>query len=128
MTNIEIANQAVLQPIQDIAQERLSLSQDQIELYGRYKAKISLSTLSQFQVRPDGKLILVTAMTPTTAGEGKTTTSVGLADGLNKIGKKAHSRHTRTQLGTMLWDEGWCLWRWICTSGADGGYQFAFHG
>ncbi|MCA9472561.1 MAG: formate--tetrahydrofolate ligase [Nitrospirales bacterium] len=88
MTNIEIATQAILQPIQEIAQTRLGLSPDQIELYGRYKAKIPLSTLEQCRDRPDGKLILVTAMTPTIAGEGKTTTSVGLADGLNKIGKR----------------------------------------
>ena len=86
-TNIEIANQAVLQPIIEVAQERLGLRQEQVEPYGRYKAKISLDSLQQFGDRPDGKLILVTAMTPTTAGEGKTTTSVGLADGLNKIGK-----------------------------------------
>ncbi len=86
-TNIEIANQALLQPIHEIAQDRLGLLPEQIELYGRYKAKIPLSSLDQFRDRPDGKLILVTAMTPTVAGEGKTTTSVGLADGLNKIGK-----------------------------------------
>ena len=88
-TNIEIANRAVLQPIMDVALEKLGLYQDQVESYGRYKAKIPLSSIQAFDDRPDGKLILMTAMTPTTAGEGKTTTSVGLADGLNTIGKKA---------------------------------------
>ncbi len=88
-TNIEIANQAVLQPIQKIAHERLGLSHDQIDPYGKYKAKIPLATIEALRDRTDGKLILVTAITPTTAGEGKTTTSVGLADGLNKIGKNA---------------------------------------
>ncbi len=86
-TNIEIANEAELHPIVEIAQERLALREEQIELYGRYKAKIPLSSLKGAQDSSNGKLILVTAMTPTTAGEGKTTTSVGLADGLNKIGR-----------------------------------------
>ena len=86
-TNIEIANQALLQPIHEIAQDRLGLLPEQIDLYGRYKAKIPLPSLDLLRERRDGKLILVTAMTPTVAGEGKTTTSVGLADGLNKIGK-----------------------------------------
>ncbi|MGB0911744.1 MAG: formate--tetrahydrofolate ligase [Nitrospirales bacterium] len=86
-TNIEIANQATLLPINEVAQDRLGISPEQIEPFGRYKAKIPLTLLESYHDRPDGKLILVTAMTPTTAGEGKTTTSVGLTDGLNKIGK-----------------------------------------
>ncbi|WP_447970643.1 formate--tetrahydrofolate ligase [Nitrospira sp. M1] len=88
-SNIEIANHAVLEPILDLAKNRLGLSQDQLEPYGRYKAKIPLSVLESFRDRPNGKLILMTAMSPTTAGEGKTTTAVGLVDGLNTIGKNA---------------------------------------
>ena len=86
--NIEIANRAVLQPIVDVVKAKLGLEPQQIEQYGRNKAKIPLLSLDSIQDNPDGKLILVTAMTPTTAGEGKTTTAVGLADGLNKVGKK----------------------------------------
>jgi len=89
MSNIAIANQAVLAPIVDLARTRLGLSQEQLEPYGRYKAKIPLSVLESFHDRPEGKLILMTAMSSTTAGEGKTTTAVGLVDGLNKIGKNA---------------------------------------
>ena len=87
--NLDIANQARLQPITQIAQGRLGLGANQIELYGRYKAKIPLSVEPTLQRNLDGKLILVTAMTPTKAGEGKTTTSIGLADGLNHIGANA---------------------------------------
>ncbi|GJL55874.1 MAG: formate--tetrahydrofolate ligase [Nitrospirales bacterium] len=88
-SNIKIANQAVLEPIQDLAKKRLGLVPEQLEPYGRYKAKIPLSVLESFPDRPNGKLILMTAMSPTTAGEGKTTTAVGLVDGLNTIGKNA---------------------------------------
>ena len=87
-TDIEIAQATQPRNIIDIA-KRLGISEDDLELYGKYKAKISPRVLKSLQAKPDGKLILVTAITPTPAGEGKTTTSVGLVDGLNKIGKNA---------------------------------------
>ena len=86
-SDIEIAQEAVKKPIVEIA-ESIGLSQDDLELYGKYKAKISMETVKKLRGEKDGKLILVTAISPTPAGEGKTTTSVGLADGLSKIGKK----------------------------------------
>jgi formate--tetrahydrofolate ligase len=88
-SDIEIAQQAKLKRVAGIAQERLGIAEEHLEPYGHYKAKISLDYLAGLKDRPDGKLILVTAMTPTPAGEGKTTTSVGLGDALNRIGKKA---------------------------------------
>ena len=88
-SDIEIAQAAKLQRISKIAQERLGIPEEHIEPYGHYKAKVSLQYLDSLKDRKDGKLILVTAMTPTPAGEGKTTTTVGLGDALNHIGKKA---------------------------------------
>ncbi len=88
-SDIEIAQNARLQDITSIAKGRLGIEEQDLELYGRYKAKISLDSIARLQDRPDGKLILVTAMSPTPAGEGKTTTTVGLGDALNAIGKKA---------------------------------------
>ncbi|MEP7012148.1 MAG: formate--tetrahydrofolate ligase [Acidobacteriota bacterium] len=88
-SDIEIAQKATLKRVAGIAQERLGIAEEHLVPYGHYKAKISLDYLAGLKDRPDGKLILVTAMTPTPAGEGKTTTSVGLGDALNKIGKKA---------------------------------------
>jgi len=87
-TDIEIAQAAKMKEIVDIAEE-LGISQDDIDLYGKYKAKVSLDVYKRLADKKDGKLVLVTAITPTPAGEGKTTTSVGLADGLSKLGKKA---------------------------------------
>src|ERR1041385_6021902 len=88
-SDIEIARAAKMRPITQIGTERLGLRAEDLEPYGHYKAKVSLSVMDQVKARPDGKLILVTAITPTQAGEGKTTTTVGLGDGLNRIGKKA---------------------------------------
>ncbi len=78
-----------MRPILQLARERLGIPEEQLEPYGRYKAKISLSYLDSLKSGPDGKLVLVTAISPTPAGEGKTTTTVGLGDALNRIGKKA---------------------------------------
>ena len=86
-SDIEIAQEAVKKPVVEIAKS-IGLSEDDLELYGKYKAKISMETVNRLKGGKDGKLILVTAISPTPAGEGKTTTSVGLADGLSKIGKK----------------------------------------
>ncbi len=89
LPDIEIAQQAALTPIGELAEDRLGIPVDQLEPYGRYKAKISSEYLASLSDNPDGKLILVTAISPTPAGEGKTTTTVGLGDALNRIGKKA---------------------------------------
>lgn len=87
-TDIEIAQEAVMEPIVKVA-ERIGVSEDDLELYGKYKAKISDEFIDSVKDRPNGKLILVTAINPTPAGEGKTTTSVGLGQAFGKLGKKA---------------------------------------
>lgn len=87
-TDIEIASEAKLEPIEEVARS-LGLSPDDIELYGKYKCKITEEYLRSLSNKPKGKLVLVTAINPTPAGEGKTTTSIGLAMGLNRLGKKA---------------------------------------
>ncbi len=88
-SDIEIAQAAKLQRITAVAREKLGIAEEHLEPYGHYKAKVSLKYLETLKGRKDGKLVLVTAMTPTPAGEGKTTTTVGLGDALNHIGKKA---------------------------------------
>ena len=88
LTDIEIAQQCRMRPITEIA-ATAGIDEEYLEQYGRYKAKIDHRLLKDRADRPDGKLILVTAINPTPAGEGKTTTSVGLADGLRKLGKNA---------------------------------------
>ena len=87
LSDVEIAQQAKIQNITAIA-EKLNLTADDLELYGKYKAKISKDVWARVKDNPDGKLILMTAITPTPAGEGKTTTSIGLADAFNKLGRK----------------------------------------
>ena len=87
-SDVEIAQEAQMQPIVEIAKQ-LDIPEEELELYGRYKTKVSLATWERIQNRPNGKLILVSAINPTPAGEGKTTTSVGLSDALRKINKKA---------------------------------------
>ncbi|MEE8393034.1 MAG: formate--tetrahydrofolate ligase [Rhodospirillales bacterium] len=84
----DIAHGASMRPIQELAADRLAIDDKHLEAYGHYKAKISLDFIDSLKKRPDGKLILVTAVSPTPAGEGKTTTTVGLGDALNKIGRK----------------------------------------
>jgi formate--tetrahydrofolate ligase len=88
-SDIEIAQAAKMQRIAKVAAEKLGIPDEHLEPYGHYKAKVSLEYLETLKNRPDGKLILVTAISPTPAGEGKTTTTVGLGDALNHIGKKA---------------------------------------
>ena len=89
MSDIEIAQQAEMTNIVDLAESQLGLTDDKLDAYGRYKAKVSLSVMDELAERDDGKLILVTAISPTPAGEGKTTTTIGLSDALNRIGKKS---------------------------------------
>jgi formate--tetrahydrofolate ligase len=88
-SDIEISQAAQKRPIIDVARERLGIGPENLEPYGHYKAKVSMDYVKSLQSRPNGKLILVSAITPTPAGEGKTTTTVGLTDALNHIGKKA---------------------------------------
>jgi formate--tetrahydrofolate ligase len=88
-SDIEIAQQAKLLRIADVARDRLGIAEEHLEPYGHFKAKLSLDAIEGLRERPDGKLVLVTAMTPTPAGEGKTTTTIGLGDALHQIGKRA---------------------------------------
>ena len=88
-SDIEIAQAAKMRPIIDIAREKLGIGPEDLEPYGHYKAKVSMDFVKSLKDRPNGKLILVSAITPTPAGEGKTTTTVGLTDALNHLGKKA---------------------------------------
>jgi|SRR5690554_455696 len=89
MSDIEIAQQAKMQHITEVATQKLGLHVDELDNYGKYKAKVSLQVMNDLATKTDGKLILVTAISPTPAGEGKTTTTIGLSDALNRIGKKA---------------------------------------
>jgi formate--tetrahydrofolate ligase len=88
-SDIEISQAATMRPILDVAMDKLGIESKDLIPYGHYKAKVSLDCIDSLKDKPDGKLILVTAITPTAAGEGKTTTTVGLGDALNEIGKKA---------------------------------------
>ena len=88
MSDIEIAQHATMQPIINLVKERFGIAAEHLAPFGHYKAKLSLEYLNSLADKPDGKLILVTAISPTPAGEGKTTTTVGLGDALNRIGKR----------------------------------------
>ena len=88
-SDIEIAQAATIQPIIPLIKSQIGIDAKELNPYGHFKAKLSLDYIQSLQGKPDGKLILVTAISPTPAGEGKTTTTVGLGDGLNQIGKKA---------------------------------------
>src|SRR5450432_386541 len=88
-SDIEISQAATKRPIMELAREKLGIAPENLEPYGHYKAKVSMDYIKSLKDKPNGKLILVTAITPTPAGEGKTTTTVGLTDALNHIGKKA---------------------------------------
>src|SRR4026207_562562 len=88
-SDIEISQTAKKRRILDVAKEKLGIAPENLEPYGHYKTKVSMDFINSLKGKKDGKLILVTAITPTPAGEGKTTTTVGLTDALNHIGKKA---------------------------------------
>src|SRR5450432_4446022 len=95
-----------MRPILQLAKDRLGIAEEHLEPYGRYKAKISLNYLSSLKDKPNGKLVLVTAISPTPAGEGKTTTTVGLGDALNYIGKKAIIALREPSLGPVFGMKG----------------------
>ncbi len=105
-TDLEIAREANKLPIIDVARDKLSIEKENLIPFGHYKAKINSNFLDSIENKKDGKLILVTAMTPTTAGEGKTTTSVGLNDGLNFIGKKSMVALREPSLGPCFGMKG----------------------
>jgi formate--tetrahydrofolate ligase len=105
-SDIEIAQKAKMQRIPKLAKEKLGIAEEHLEPYGHYKAKVSLAYVDSLKDKPDGKLILVTAMTPTPAGEGKTTTTVGLGDALNHIGKKAMICLREPSLGPVFGMKG----------------------
>ena len=104
-TDVQIAQEAKMLPIKDVA-EKLGISEDEIVNYGKYKAKVSLDVFKRLEGKPDGKLILVTAINPTPAGEGKTTTNIGLSMGLNKIGKTAITALREPSLGPSFGVKG----------------------
>ena len=106
LSDIEIAQKAKMRKIADVAKERLGIPEDELENYGRYKAKVSFSYLEKLNNQKDGKLILVTAISPTPAGEGKTTTTVGLGDALNHIGKKTMICLREPSLGPVFGMKG----------------------
>lgn len=105
LTDVEIAQSTKMKPIKEIAEE-LGLNEDDLELYGKYKAKISLETISKVSGNEDGKLVLVTAINPTPAGEGKTTTMIGLSQALNKLGKKSIVAMREPSLGPCFGVKG----------------------
>ena len=104
-SDIEIAQSVTPAPIEEIAAS-LGLSRREIELYGDYKAKVVPAVMERLRERPDGKLILVTAINPTPAGEGKTTTTVGLADGMRKLGKNVLVALREPSLGPVFGVKG----------------------
>ncbi len=113
-SNIEIAQQARMRPIEELAHQRLGIPAESLEPYGHYKAKVALDYLARLDGKPDGKLILVTAISPTPAGEGKTTTTVGLGDALNLLGKRAMLCLREPALGPVFGVKG---------GAAGGGYS-----
>ena len=113
-TDIQIAQEATMLPIKEVAQEA-GIAEEDLEFYGKYKAKLSQEFWEKIKDREDGKLVLVTAINPTPAGEGKTTTTVGLGEAMGKLGKNAIialrralvSREERPAADTPRW----CQWR-----------------
>lgn len=104
-TDVQIAQEAKMKPITEVA-KYLGIEEDELELYGKYKAKVSLDVLKRLESKPNAKLVLVTAINPTPAGEGKTTTNVGLSMGLNKIGKKTITALREPSLGPCFGVKG----------------------
>lgn len=104
-TDIEIAQSVDLQPIASVV-DKVGIDYDDLELYGKYKAKLSFDKIQELKKNPVGKLILVTAINPTPAGEGKSTITIGLADALNKIGKKTMIAIREPSLGPVMGIKG----------------------
>lgn len=105
LSDIEIASQKVMRPVLDIAHD-LGIAEDELDLYGRYKAKLDDTLYERLADRPDGRLVLVTAINPTPAGEGKTTTTVGLGQALNRLGHRAIIALREPSLGPVFGIKG----------------------
>ena len=124
-TDLEIAQECILEPIRDVA-AKIGVTEDDLEYYGKYKAKVSLDLLNRNKDKEDGKLILVTAINPTKAGEGKSTTTVGLGDALNRMGKKTMIALREPSLGPVFGLKGGAAGGGYAGR-TYGGYQFAFY-
>ena len=123
-TDLEIAQECKMEHIRDIA-AKIGVGEEDLEYYGNYKAKVSLDLLHRNEDKEDGKLILVTAINPTKAGEGKSTTTVGLGDALNRMGKKTMIALREPSLGPVFGLKGGAAGGGPgCT---NGGYQPAFY-
>ena len=112
LSDIEIAQQAKLRPIQEVAAD-IGLTEDDLELYGKYKAKVNLDVLRRNAHKPNGKLIYTTAITATSAGEGKTCTTIGLTQALGRLGKKV--------MACLRNHHPWAQ-QWVSGGAAGGGY------
>lgn len=120
-SDIDIAQSVRLKPITEII-AKVGIDYDDIELYGKYKAKLSFDKIDTVKNNPVGKLILVTAINPTPAGEGKSTMSIGLADALNQIGKKTMLALREPSLGPVMGVKGGAKRWWFCAGFANGRY------
>jgi len=126
MEDIEIARKTTLKKIQEIAND-IGIDEEMLEPYGKYKAKISLELLNNLENKNNGKLVLVTAITPTPLGEGKTTMAIGLADGLRKIGKKSILALREPSLRSCIWNKR-RSYRWRLFSDCSyGGYKSSLY-
>ena len=126
MTDIEIARNTKLEKIVDVA-KKIGLDEEDLELYGKYKAKISDSVYKKIENKKEGKLVLVTAISPTPLGEGKTTVSIAIADGLRKIGKNSILALREPSLRTCFWNKRWSS-RWRkSTSSTNGRNKPSFY-
>ena len=125
-TDIEIAQEATLLPIKEVA-ANIGIKEDDLELYGKYKAKFDSHFMDEVKNNEDGKLVLVTAINPTPAGEGKTTTSVGVSQALNKLGKKTICALREPSLGPCFWYQRWSSRWWICTGCTNGRFKPSFY-
>ena len=125
-SDIEIAQEAKLEHIKDVA-AKIGLTEDDLEYYGRYKAKIDYNLLERYKDKQDAKLILTTAINPTPAGEGKTTTTVGLGDALRKLGKNAMIARREPSLGPVFGVKGGAAGR-LCPGSSHGRHKPSFYG
>ena len=125
-SDIEIAQEAQMLDIREVA-AKVGVAEDDLELYGKYKAKISDDLYSKLEDKKDGKLILVTAINPTPAGEGKTTITIGLTQALNKMGKKSVAALREPCTWSMFWNKRRCSRWWIFTGSAYGRTQSSFY-
>ena len=125
-TDIEIAQEAKLEHIKDVA-ATIGIQEDDLEFYGKYKAKLSDDLSEKIKDNEDGKLVLVTAINPTPAGEGKTTTTVGLGEAMAKAEQESAYRSPRAFSGAMFRYQRWRCRRRICTGGSYGGSESSLY-